>query len=120
MVMVSRTGSVDPSDVELGARLLRGLADPTRLGILLRLLHEGEQRVTDLVQITGSSQANVSKHLACLRDCGLISARPNGRETFYRVAHYEVAELLRAAEQVLAATGDRVALCPNHAPDPSQ
>lgn len=102
--------------VELGARLLRGLGDPTRLGILLLLLHEGEQRVTDLVAATGSSQANVSKHLACLRECGLVSARPHGRETFYRVTLREVVQLLHAAEDVLAATGNRVALCRNHAP----
>jgi DNA-binding transcriptional ArsR family regulator len=95
----------------LGARLFRAFADPTRLAVLLRLA-EGERRVTDLVAEVGSSQPNVSGHLACLEECGLVAARPEGRQTFYRIASPEVLELLAAAERTLAAHGHRVRLCP--------
>jgi ArsR family transcriptional regulator len=95
----------------VGARLFRGFADPTRLAVLLRLA-EGERRVTDLVAEVGSSQPNVSGHLACLEECGLVAARPEGRQTFYRVASPEVFELLATAERVLAVHGHRVSLCP--------
>jgi ArsR family transcriptional regulator, cadmium/lead-responsive transcriptional repressor len=95
----------------VGARLFRGFADPTRLAVLLRLA-EGERRVTDLVTDVGSSQPNVSGHLACLEECGLVAARPEGRQTFYRIASPEVLDLLAAAERTLAAHGRRVRLCP--------
>src|SRR5712691_10513995 len=62
------------TSVELAAKLFRGLADPTRLGVLLALQGR-ERRVVDLVAELGTSQANVSGHLACLRDCGLVADR---------------------------------------------
>ena len=98
------------TDVEIAAKLFRGLGDRTRLALLLALL-DGERRVTDLVDQVGTSQANVSNHLSCLRECGLIAARPDGRQTFYRVATDEVETLLRAAEGLLAETGDSIELC---------
>lgn len=98
------------ADVGNAAKLFRGLGDRTRLALLLALI-PGEQRVTDLVQQVGTSQANVSNHLRCLRDCGLITARPEGRQTFYRVACEQIETLLRAAEVVLAETGDSIELC---------
>lgn len=54
----------------------------------------------------------MSAHCLCLRDCGLVTARPSGRATVYSLAHPELFQLLAAAEQLLAATGDAVALCP--------
>ena len=97
----------------LAARLFRGFGDPTRVGILVALL-DGERRVSDLVEQVGGSQSNVSGHLACLRECGLVVDRPGERrQVFYRLAHSEVVELLRAAEALLAATGAAVELCRN-------
>ena len=100
----------EAADVAVAAKLFRGLGDPTRLALLLTLL-DGEQRVTDLVQQVGTSQANVSNHLICLRECGLVAARPDGRQTFYRVATAEVESLLKAAEGLLAGTGESIELC---------
>ena len=98
------------------AKLFRGLADPTRLSILVALV-AGERRVVDLVREIGSSQPNVSGHLACLKDCGLVTARPEGRQVFYRIALPEVYDMLRAGETVLAATGYAIELCPNYGPE---
>jgi len=53
----------------------------------------------------------VSSHLACLRDCRLVVARPEGRQMFYSLAHPDLLDLFRAAEQLLAA-GSAVKLCP--------
>jgi ArsR family transcriptional regulator, cadmium/lead-responsive transcriptional repressor len=105
------TEAIAPSHV--AAKLFRGLADPTRLGILLALV-DGERRVSELVARIGCSQANVSGHLACLKDCGLVQDRPDGRQVFYRVASDDVFELLRAAEGVLERTGAKIELCPNY------
>ena len=97
----------------VAAKLFRGFADPTRLSILLVLL-EGEHRVVDLVDRVGGSQANVSGHLACLKECGLVDGKPDGRAVRYRIAQPEVVELLRSAEELLAATGTAIELCENY------
>jgi len=91
--------------------LFRGLADPTRLAIVHHLA-SGEARVTDLTRHLALPQSTVSGHLACLRDCGLVTARPDGRQMFYSLAQPELTSLLAAAERLLAATGWQVALCP--------
>lgn len=70
--------------------------------------------MVDLVEEVGGSQSNISGHLACLKECGLVTDRPEGRQTFYRVASKEVIGVLRAAEKLLAVNGDAVELCPNY------
>ena len=90
--------------------LFRSLGDPVRLQIVQRLT-AGEARVVDLTRELGLAQSTVSKHLACLRDCRLVDFRAEGRQSFYSLSRPELADLLRAAEQLLAATGSAVALC---------
>ena len=95
------------------ARMFRGFADPTRISVLLHLL-DGERRVADLVELVGGSQSNVSGHLACLKECGLVTDRPGERrQVFYRLSTPEVAELLHAAQRLLAANGTNIELCCN-------
>jgi DNA-binding transcriptional ArsR family regulator len=100
-------------DLAPAAALFRGLADQTRLAIL-RLLTGGEARVVDLTGQLGLAQSTVSAHLACLRDCGLVAGRPEGRQMFYALTRPELMDLLTAAEELLAATGQAVALCPTY------
>lgn len=102
-----------PTDVHLVAKLFRGFSDPTRLSILVALA-DGELRVTDLQAHVGSSQGNISGHLACLKACGLVADRPEGRAVWYRIAEPEVVAVIRAAEGLLACTGEQVDLCPNY------
>lgn len=68
----------------LMAEKFRMLADSSRLAIL-RLLMAGERNVTGIVEGTGLSQANVSKHLKMLADAGLVVRRKQGLLVFYRV-----------------------------------
>jgi ArsR family transcriptional regulator, cadmium/lead-responsive transcriptional repressor len=91
--------------------LFRSLGDPTRLAILYRLA-QGEARVVDLTGELGLAQSTVSKHLACLRDCGLVDFRAVGRQSFYTLSRPELMDLLRSAELLLARTGNAVTLCP--------
>ncbi len=93
--------------------LFRSLADETRLRIVQRLA-KGEVRVVDLTGELGLAQSTVSKHLACLRDCGLVDYRVEGRQSFYALTRPELLDLLAAAEGVLTATGSTVALCPDN------
>lgn len=108
------TEDSDPA-LRRGAALFHGLADRKRLDIIRHLAH-GERRVVDLTRELGLAQGTVSGHLACLRDCGLIVGRPEGRQMFYSVAHPELMDLLGAADQLLALTGEAVELCPNYGP----
>lgn len=93
--------------------LFHSLADPARL-MIVRHLQNGEARVRDLVDELGLAQSTVSEHVACLRDCGLVQGRAEGRQTFYVIARPELIDLLEAAEQLLEATGYRVDLCSTH------
>ena len=93
--------------------LFRGLSDPTRLA-LVRRLAVGEARVVDLCAALGLGQSTVSNHLACLRECGLVDFRPQGRASVYRLTRPELMDLLAAAEALLGATGSAVALCPTY------
>ena len=92
--------------------LMHGLADPSRLSVVEQLAR-GDSRVSDLAEATGLAQPNVSKHLACLWDCGLVERERHGREMHYRLVD-GLAELLGAADQVLERTGDRVLACPRY------
>lgn len=100
------------------AALFRSLGDPARL-MIVRRLAAGPARVTDLVSALGLAQSTVSKHLACLRDCRLVTSQPAGRASVFRLAQPALAEMLAAAEAVLAATGNAVALCPAWGADAS-
>ena len=111
-----KSGSVDPAmcgNVDAATALFHSLSDPTRLAIARRLAG-GEARVVDLTGELGLAQSTVSSHLACLRDCGLVDFRPQGRASVYRLARPELLDMFRAAEAVLEATGNAVALCPNY------
>lgn len=113
--MAMTAANADPA-LRRGAALFHGLADRNRLAIVRQLAH-GERRVVDLTKALGLAQGTVSGHLACLRDCGLVVGRPEGRQMFYSIAHPELIDLLGAAEQLLALTGEAVELCPNYGPD---
>ena len=111
MAIDSKSGMDALDDLAPAAALFRSLADPARLSILRRL-GQGEARVVDLTRRLGLAQSTVSKHLACLRGCGLVDYRAQGRQSFYFIAGPELLDLLRSAEHLLDATGDAVALCP--------
>ena len=93
--------------------MFRSLGDPARLAIVQHLAL-GEHRVVDLTKHLGLAQSTVSAHLACLRDCGLVKSRPEGRASHFSLSHPELLGLLSAAEKLLAATGDAVVLCPTY------
>lgn len=110
-----RPTTTGPAGLAPAVALFRSLSDPTRLAIVQRLTG-GEARVVDLTGQLGLAQSTISAHLACLRDCGLVVGRPEGRQMFYSLARPELLDLLAAAETLLAATGNAVALCPNYGP----
>ena len=97
-------------EVDLVTRFLQVLADPTRVRII-ELLLEGEKNVSELVQRLGVPQARVSSHLGCLRWCGYIGTRREGKFIYYRVTDRRVFELIDLARTVMADNAEAVASC---------
>lgn len=123
MTMTKADGveSIEPvteaESLAAAACLFRGFSDPSRIAIL-RHLALGEHRVVDLTAHIGLAQSTVSKHLTCLRDCGLVTARPEGRATVYSLNHAgALMDVWSAAERLLELTGDRVTLCATYGTD---
>lgn len=78
--------------LEMIATRFRLLADPMRLKIL-HTLGAAELKVSELVESTSGSQANVSKHLGILLEAGIVARRKEGLNAFYRVSDETIFEL---------------------------
>ena len=100
-----------PLATDLVAKYFRGLGDPIRLRILELLQNEGELSVGALVERLGLPQPQVSNHLACLRWCGFVEARREGRTVFNRIADERVETMLQLAQSLLADNAEHVAAC---------
>ena len=92
--------SVQRELYQLHASVCKGLADPKRLLILYALRH-GELSVTDICDEVGFAQANVSQHLAVLRDRGLVTTRKEGQFVYYSVSSPKIIEALDLLRQVM-------------------
>lgn len=100
-----------PAEVlALRSKLLRGLADPARLA-LLEALRAGPHTVGELVVVTGMRQPNISNHLACLRDCGLVTSTQQGRYVRYQLSDPRVAALIRLTDELLEEVARGIAAC---------
>lgn len=95
---------------ELDARFFRALGDPTRVRILEYLL-EGERSVGEIVELLGAPQSSVSMHLGCLRWCGYVSTRKEGRHVYYQVTDPRVREVLRLARNIIADNAQAILSC---------
>lgn len=87
--------------LSLKAKLYRGFADRSRLSIL-EALRDGALSVSAIVEATGLSQSNVSNHLACLSDCGLVTREQEGRYVYYQLSDPRIDDLLALADAVLS------------------
>ena len=84
------------------AALFHSLSDPTRLGIVKRMA-DGEVRVGDLSGELGLAQSTVSAHVACLRECGLVEGRAQGRSVYYSLSRPELMDMLAQADVLVDA-----------------
>lgn len=81
-------------DLQTLGRVGTALADPTRRRVLVRLL-DGPAYPAELAEELGSTRANLSNHLACLRECGLVLTTAEGRRVRYDLADTRLADALR-------------------------
>ncbi len=92
---------LEKEKLKLKAKFFRGFADPTRLAIL-ESLRNGEKTVTEIVQESGQGQSNVSNHLSCLLECGLLKNRRDGKNIHYSIRNAKVKNLLESSDIVLS------------------
>jgi ArsR family transcriptional regulator len=88
----------------LQAEFCKGMAHPKRIQIL-RILKGGEKTVSELARLTGIPQANMSQHLALLRQFGLLSTRRDGNNIYYAISDRRIVD---ACELVRSCIGDKL------------
>lgn len=101
------------STIERRAKLFRGFADPSRLAILGALC-EAPLAVHEIVTRTELSQPNVSNHLRCLLDCGLVASDRDGRFIRYRISSPRIPALLNDVDALLDVVAEGVEACENY------
>jgi ArsR family transcriptional regulator len=86
-------------DIDRASRSLKAMSHPLRLKILCTLGAE-EVSVQDIVEQVGTSQSNISQHLAILRDKGILTSRKDANRVFYRVSDNRTLQLIGMMRQV--------------------
>jgi ArsR family transcriptional regulator, cadmium/lead-responsive transcriptional repressor len=81
-------------DMSTLSRIGLALADPTRRRVLVHLI-DGPAYPAEMAEEFATSRANLSNHLTCLRECGLVTATAEGRRVRYDLADQRLAEALR-------------------------
>ncbi len=109
--VLDETTRVSTEASGLAAAFFHGLSDPTRVTIVSILLEEGEKSVGELVDQLEVSQGRVSTHLACLRTCGFVTSRRDGRFVYYSVSDPRVRDLLRAAQEIIVENAEQILSC---------
>lgn len=86
-------------DIERASRSLKAMSHPLRLKILCTL-GDREISVQEIVEQVGTSQSNISQHLAILRDKGILASRKDANRVFYRVGDARTLQLIVMMQQV--------------------
>lgn len=98
------------NNTQLEAKFFKGLADKSRLSILETLLTE-PRTVSEVVEQTGLSQPNVSMHLSCLLECGLVERTKDGREVIYEISDREVISIISSMRKLMKKTANKLENC---------
>jgi len=95
---------------EVLMKFFKGLGDSTRLRIVQALL-EKECNVSELIQLIGVPQSNISNHLACLKWCGYIGSRKEGTSVYYRITDDRLRQIMGLARRVIADNAEQLYAC---------
>ena len=86
-------------DIERASRSIKAMSHPLRLKILCSL-GDKEVSVQDIVEMVGTSQSNISQHLAILRDKGILASRNDANRVYYRVGDNRTLRLISMMREV--------------------
>lgn len=91
-------------DIGRASRSLKAMSHPLRLKILCTL-GDKEVSVQDIVDSVGTSQSNISQHLAILRDKGILASRKDANKVYYRVGDTRTLRLIGMMQEVFCTAG---------------
>jgi DNA-binding transcriptional ArsR family regulator len=106
----THTGALGEEGIAARVRFFKGFTNPGRLRII-EALRRGERSVGELVRETGLPQAQVSNALTCLKWCGFVRARQEGRRIYYTIADSAVYRILELADVMVAAQATQLYSC---------
>jgi len=90
-------------DIDQASRSLKAMSHPLRLKILC-VLGDREVSVQDIVENVGTSQSNISQHLAILRDKGILKSRKDANRVFYKVGDDRTLKLIEMMQHVFCSS----------------
>ncbi|MDN4493239.1 ArsR/SmtB family transcription factor [Ureibacillus aquaedulcis] len=94
-------------------KLIHGFSNKTRMQIL-ECIKEEEKTVSQIIEETKGNQSNISQHLACLKGCGIIVGRNEGKYMYYSLRNQHIRDLLSMFDVVLEDVENDVACCDRH------
>ena len=105
---------LSPAALQLVAEFFKVLSESSRLQIVCRL-RNGPKNVSEIIELTGLGQANVSKHLKILAQAGIVTREQQGVCVFYQIANpfvFDLCELVcnSLAQQIQQQTAHQAAL----------
>lgn len=100
-------------DIDMKVKLIHGFSNKTRIQILESIKSQ-EKTVSQIVEEIKGNQSNISQHLACLKGCGIIVGRNEGKYCYYSLRNQHIRDLLAMFDVVLEDVQNDVACCENH------
>lgn len=97
-------------NLDVKAKFIRGFSDKTRLQILESIKYK-EKTVSQIVNELKGNQSNISQHLACLKGCGIIISRQEGKFIYYSLRNEQILQLLTVMDTVFNQVEAEVAAC---------
>jgi DNA-binding transcriptional ArsR family regulator len=100
-------------EIDMKVKLIHGFSNKTRLQIL-ECIKDQEKTVSQIVEKINGNQSNISQHLACLKGCGIIIGRNEGKYCYYSLRNQNIRDLLAMIDVVLEDVQNDVACCDHH------
>ncbi|MFE4706871.1 ArsR/SmtB family transcription factor [Peribacillus simplex] len=100
-------------DIDLKVKLIHGFSNKTRIQILENIKDQ-EKTVSQIVEELKGNQSNISQHLACLKGCGIIVGRNEGKYCYYSLRNQKIRDLLTMFDVVLQDVQNEVECCERH------
>ncbi|MBI5746738.1 MAG: winged helix-turn-helix transcriptional regulator [Nitrospirae bacterium] len=102
---------IDGDLITAREHLFKALGDRTRLEIIEMLIEFGEMSVTDIQAKLGKEQNLISHHLSCLKNCGLVKSKKNGKSVIYSIRDKRISKLLAITDEHVRSLLESVLSC---------
>lgn len=109
--MYDQTARSPQEQSEIHAKFFDGLANPTRLKIVELLLDQDELNVGEIINAVQMSQGQISNQLACLKWCGYVTSRREGKFVYYRLTDSRIRDLIDLARLIMADNVEQIRSC---------